>query len=130
MNVMTMISLTEADREFILGRLDRGHINEIAREVRAALNRGETIEATYCPGDGTYYALLFTEGPSSTVSGSGGGGCSPRRYHAPPGYYVAWLQGDQVFYCPDGVSADWAASRLSTTPGSQLAIAELLAAIR
>lgn len=124
-------ALTVEDRAYVLDRLDRAHIAEVAGNVRAHLDRQAVVEACYQPGDATWYSLLFVP-LAAVVSGEGGGtaGYGPQSFYAPGGLLVSYGQrGTCAEIIVGGCDPDFAAEKLSPNPASALAIAELLRAV-
>lgn len=124
-----MIALTPKEREFVLTRLDREHIADVAARVRAQLNAGAAVEACYMPGDGTWYALVFT--PLGLLVGGLGGGTNGNAPHTLfPGstLLVAYGQNGTLVDLYPNCDLEERAARL-TSSASALAIAELLRAV-
>src|SRR6266581_369100 len=56
-----MTTLSDADLEFVQGRLHVAYIQALAAEIRAAVGRrGRPLAVAYEPGDGTRYTMAFT----------------------------------------------------------------------
>lgn len=124
-----MIDLTAEDRKYVLQRLDRDHIADVAARVRAQLNSGSAVEACYQPGDGTWYALFFV--PLGELAGGNGGGTSDNAphhlFHGSTLLVVYGQKGTVVDIYPN-CDLEERASKL-TEQASALAIAELLKAV-
>lgn len=124
-------SLTESERDYVLARLDRDHIAELAEQVAVALATGSSIEACYMPGDGTYYALLFAplNGDVAGAPGGGTNGQPPSRWWRGD-LFVAHGQAGTHADFPRGHDPKFVALQLTDSPASQLAIAELIRAVQ
>lgn len=129
-----LLSHEPAAREYVLGRLDRSHITDLAQEAKAILSgRDEAVELCYMPGDATWYSLVIT--PVLHVVGAAGGG-HVEKYtfdqsyigvHGPMNVFVIFhAQSETAVFCSDQEDWEWVATRFPTSEASQLAIAELL----
>ena len=127
---MNVADLTQPDRDYILARLDRTHIAQIALQVRDAIHDGHAIEACYQPGDGTWYSLTFAP-VGGTVGGDGGGtgGYPPSSYYGPRPLLIIYAQTGRFTAFHDHSDPVWVAAELTDSPASQLAIAQLIEAV-
>lgn len=125
-----MIELTVDERQYVLARLDREHLESVARQVRDELRDGYPVEACYMPGDGTWYSLVFV--PLDVVVGAPGGGTrgqEPHSYFPGARLLVVYSQRGTLVDLWDSRDLDEAASTLADSPASAVAIAELLKAV-
>lgn len=119
-------------REYVLGRLDRDHIADLAAQAKLALRKGETIELAYMPGDMTWYALIIAPvwnvGSAPSVGATDG---TPQSYiGAPGGYVLVYCQSGRAVWFDNDDDFEWVCTKFEDTPeASQLAIAELLKAV-
>jgi hypothetical protein len=125
-----MIPLNEADRAYVLDRLDRAHVETVAANVRSFIfaDPPQAVEACYQPGDGTWYSLVFAPLALTGAEGGGTGGQPPVAYNG-RGVLVAYQQKQAmaVVHPHDLPDLEWlVVERFDVTPASQLAIAELL----
>lgn len=124
-----MSALTDSEREYVLARLDREHIAEIAERIRYDLEHDHRVEACYQPGDGTSYGLLFvSRGPVAGAVGGGTGNRPPSRYFTGD-VVIVYGQRSTVFDWYEHCDIAYAAACLSDNRASALAISELLRAI-
>jgi hypothetical protein len=137
---MSTYGLPKSDREFVLDRLDRDHINDLAEQAKLALFiQNMAIELCYQPGDATWYSLIIA--PVRGLAGAPGGGTgdnaaqsyignSPRLqetgHHT---FIIVYAQRETVAWFKADDDFEWIASKLIDLPGSALAIAQLLKAI-
>ena len=126
--------LTTAEKNYVLSRLDRAHIAEIAEQVRARLGFHTVVEACYQPGDGTWYSLLFV--PLDALVGGKGGDSNDKPPHSyfsdsyfSDGLVVYGQHGTTVEFFTILSDPDYAADQLTDNSASALAIAELLRAV-
>lgn len=122
--------LTTEEREYVLGRLDRAHIDELASEITDVLVTGSAVEACYMPGDGTWYALLFA--PLDWLVGAAGGGTKgypPSRWWRGQVFVAYGQRGTFTDFLPVD-DPEYVASRLTDNHASCLAIAELIRAVQ
>ncbi len=135
---MSLLSHDPPSREYILGRLDRGHIRELADQASSSLfELGHAIELCYMPGDATWYSLTIA--PVWHTVGAPGGGHHDMSnvdqsyigvHDSRNVFLIAYAQIDQVVFCSDEEDWEWIAAKFDkSTPASQLAIAELLKAV-
>lgn len=135
---MSLLSHEPASREYVLGRLDRGHIRELADQAQSCLRElGRPVELCYMPGDATWYSITIA--PMWHVIGAPGGGHSDTTDAVDQSYIgihgsrniflIAYAQTGQVVFCSDQEDWEWIAQKFDSTPASQLAIAELLKAV-
>jgi hypothetical protein len=121
-----VIQLTDPEREYVVNRLDRDHVVQVAAGVLRELGNGRAVEACYQPGDGTSYALMFVP-MGAVVGGNGGGtaGYAPSRWFN-GGTLIVYGQRGSAFDAYSGCDAEYVASELTDNPASALAIAVLL----
>lgn len=135
---MSLLSHEPASREYVLGRLDREHITELADQAQSCLRElGRAVELCYMPGDATWYSITIA--PMWHVIGAPGGGhredadALDQSYIGIHGsqniFLIAHAQSGQVVFCSDQEDWEWIAQKFDTTEASQLAIAELLKAV-
>jgi hypothetical protein len=137
---MSLLSHEPASREYVLGRLDREHIAELADQAQSCLRElGRAVELCYMPGDATWYSITIA--PVWHVVGAPGGGhrSNDGAYDdVEQSYYgvrdrkvfmIAYAQKNEVVFCSDDEDWEWIAQKFDSTPASQLAIAELLKAV-
>ena len=136
---MSLLSHEPASREYVLGRLDREHIADLADQAQSCLRElGRAVELAYMPGDATWYSITIA--PVWHVVGAGGGGHRPGVEGSFDTSYIgvhdnrnifliAHAQSGQVVFCSDQEDWEWIAQKFDTTEASQLAIAELLKAV-
>jgi hypothetical protein len=136
---MSLLSHEPASREYVLGRLDREHIADLADQAQSCLRElGRAVELCYMPGDATWYSITIA--PMWHVIGAQGGGHSPDSSGMIDQSYVgihdnrnifliAHAQTREVVFCSDQEDWEWIAQKFDTTEASQLAIAELLKAV-
>jgi hypothetical protein len=135
---MSLLSHEPASREYVLGRLDREHIADLADQAQSCLRElGRAVELCYMPGDATWYSLTIA--PVWHVVGAPGGGHSDSANSFDTSYIgvhdkrniflIAHGQSGQVVFCSDQEDWEWIAQKFDTTEASQLAIAELLKAV-
>lgn len=135
---MSLLSHEPASREYVLGRLDREHIAELADQAQSCLHElGQAVELCYMPGDATWYSITIA--PMWHVIGAPGGGHRTDSTDEDQSYVginspqniflIAHAQSGQVVFCSDQEDWEWIAQKFDTTEASQLAIAELLKAV-
>ena len=70
---MSLLNHEPASREYVLGRLDREHIADLADQAQSCLRElGRAVELCYMPGDATWYSITIA--PMWHVIGAPGGG--------------------------------------------------------
>lgn len=123
--------LSDENLAYVLGRLDRYHVEAVADRVREQLAFGVPVEACYAPGDSTQYNLLFARDPM-LVSAMGGGmaGGGPTSQFRNALFIVYYAQGNRGTGVYRDVDYVWAASKLIDNEASAVAIAELFKAIQ
>lgn len=110
-----MMGLSPEHRAYVLERLDRGHIEQLAGKVRDLLEAGHPAAVEYMPGDATRYSLVFVP---------------PRpAFHATGGGSMGYGQRERIADVEHGDDMEEHACRLSPNRPSALAIAELLKAV-
>lgn len=135
---MSLLNHEPAAREYVLGRLDREHIAELADQAQSCLRElGQAVELCYMPGDATWYSITIT--PVWHVVGASGGGHSATDADVAQSYIglhdnlkvflIAHAQTEKAVFCTDQEDWEWIAQKFPTTEASQLAIAELLKAV-
>lgn len=135
---MSLLSHDPASREYVLGRLDREHIAELADQAQSCLRvLGRAVELCYMPGDGTWYSITIA--PMWHVIGAPGGGHLEDAtfldqsfvgiHDSRNTFMIAYGQSGEVVFCSDQENWEWIAQKFNSTPASQLAIAELLKAV-
>lgn len=135
---MSLLSHEPASREYVLGRLDREHIAELADQAQSCLRElGRAVELCYMPGDATWYSITIA--PVWHVIGAPGGGHREDGDRLDQSYVgvhdsrnifmIAYAQSGGVVFCSDQEDWEWIAQKFDSTPASQLAIAELLKAV-
>jgi len=135
---MSLLSHEPASREYVLNRLDREHIDELADQAQSCLRElGRAVELCYMPGDATWYSITIA--PMWHVIGASGGGHRADAVDVDQSYVgihdsrniflIAHAQTDHVVFCSDQEDWEWIAQKFPTTEASQLAIAELLKAV-
>ena len=128
-------------REYVLNRLDREHIGELADQAQTCLrSTGRAVELCYMPGDATWYSIVIAPvwhvigAPGGGhLKGLGEGGDLDVSYIGVNGslnvFVIFHAQSGSTVFCSDQEDWEWIAQKFETTEGSQLAIAELLKAV-
>jgi hypothetical protein len=135
---MSLLRDHPASREYVLGRLDREHIADLADQAQSCLRElGRAVELCYMPGDATWYSITIA--PVWHVVGASGGGHidSSNSYdqsfvgvHDSRNIFlIVHAQTGGAVFCSDQEDWEWIAQKFDSTPASQLAIAELLKAV-
>lgn len=123
---MSTYAMKPADREYVLGRLDRKHIEELGKEIRHALYLGHAVEACYQPGDATWYALVFARPFLHGSEGGGTAGSGPSSYIGNGRTFISYLQRGTISDFGALDDPEWVAGKLTDNNASALAIAELI----
>jgi hypothetical protein len=128
---MSTYSMKEEDRAYVLDRLDREHIEELAEKIALSLELGHAIEACYQPGDATWYSLVF--GRCTVLGAAGGGGdyplSPPSSYIGQDRVFIAYVQPGSVASFGKHDDPEWVAMKLTDNRASALAIAALIKAV-
>lgn len=128
---MSSMFLTDEEYAYVIGRLDRQHILDVAEQARVKLQRGQTVELCYQPGDATWYSLIL--GRVDNVLGAEGGGTAgmgPTSFIGGEGTYVlVYAQREAATYFSGDENWEWVASKVTDNRASTVAIAQLLGEI-
>jgi len=122
------IFMTEEDHAYVVGRLDRDHIETVAAQAREKLQRGQTVECCYQPGDATWYSLILTR--VDHVVGAEGGGSGDYSTQSFIGgestYVLVYSQREQATYFSGHEDWEWVASKVCDNRAGIVAIGQLL----
>ena len=126
---MSTYSMAEEDRAYVIDRLDREHIEELAEKIALSLELGHAIEACYQPGDATWYSLVFGRCTLLGAAGGGGTGQAPSSWIGKDRVFIAYTQLSTVASFGEHDDPEWVAMKLTDNRASALAIAQLIKAV-
>jgi hypothetical protein len=123
------------DRESVVARLDRDHIENLAEQAKSKLWSGQAVELEYVPGNATWYALILA--PVNHLIGAPGGGntksflgWSPKSFLGECTHVVVYAQRERAaWFDPELHDMDWVAAKLTDNEHDVVAIGELLQAV-
>jgi hypothetical protein len=125
------IFLTDEEHTYVVERLDHDHIRELAEQARVKLDRGQTVECCYQPGDATWYSLILARVDNVLgAEGGGTGGLNPHSFIGGEGTYVlVYAQREQATYFSAEENWEWVASKVTDNRASIVAIGQFLEAV-
>lgn len=135
---MSSMLMTDEEHDFVVKRLDRKHIEELAAQAREKLQRGQAVECCYTPGDATWYSLVLAR--VDHVLGAYGGGTGKKNaldgdpaqsYIGGEGTYVlVYSQHEKATYFDTSRQDwEWIASTVCENRVSAVAIGQFLEAV-